>query len=386
MLGIIIGIAAIITIFSIIQGNTEQLKKQMSGGNNNTIMVKFDSKKNLNGSFGKNDQGKKPAFVPEISEQQLQKIAQLPGYKNAAPVYQTYGNIAQKDKNIQGEIIATTENYLKMNGYIVSAGSLLTQSEWKHPSQRMMMEEAVYRRFFPNNDGIGKKLELNGIPFEVAGVVKKQEPENNAEWMGDGNKVFIPEKSWRIVNKSLNPEPAVQVQGTTADLLKDLALQTGAILAANLPASDYTYGAENLAQYEKSLEETNKSQMYLLIGVASISLLVGGVGVMNIMLVSVTERTREIGIKKALGARRRLILKQFLIEASLLTLIGGVMGVIIGIVAGKIATTLMGYPYLISWVSVVASLLFSVMIGMIFGMMPALKASKLSPIEALRYE
>ncbi|HGO1053421.1 TPA: ABC transporter permease, partial [Streptococcus pyogenes] len=136
----------------------------------------------------------------------------------------------------------------------------------------------------------------------------------------------------------------------------------------------------------RQLDNLNKSNFVLLAGIASISLIVGGIGVMNIMLVSVTERTREIGIKKALGARRKLILKQFLIEAVILTLLGGVIGVISGMVSGLIITRSLEYPYILSLFSVVLSLAFCCIIGIVFGLLPAIKASKLDPIEALRFE
>jgi putative ABC transport system permease protein len=130
----------------------------------------------------------------------------------------------------------------------------------------------------------------------------------------------------------------------------------------------------------------NQSSFILLSGIASISLLVGGIGVMNIMLVSVTERTKEIGIKKALGARRKVILKQFLVEAVVLTLIGGILGILIGLLSGYIITQSLDFPYIVSTLSIIVSLVFCSLMGVIFGLLPAMKASKLNPIEALRFE
>lgn len=386
MLGIIIGIAAIITIFSVIQGNTEQLKKQMTGGGNHTIMVKYDSKKNLSGHVQGNNEARKPDFIPQIKPEQLEKIAQLPGYKNAAPVYQLNQSVAYKGRTNQAEILATTAQYLEMNQYSLVKGRMLSQYEWQHSSQAVLLEKPFFEKLFPQKDGIGKTIEIRGIPFLVIGAVEKKNQEQSAMWGEMSDRIFLPVGSWALVSKELDPEPSVQIQGINADVLKSLAPKAAHILAVGLPESDYTYGTQNLAEFEKSLEETSRSQMYLLVGVASISLLVGGVGIMNIMLVSVTERTREIGIKKALGARRRLILKQFLIESSFLTLLGGIVGVVIGIIAGKVLTGMLMYPFIISWAAILFSLLFSIIIGMIFGMMPAVKASKLNPIEALRYE
>ena len=142
----------------------------------------------------------------------------------------------------------------------------------------------------------------------------------------------------------------------------------------------------NLIEFARELERMNQSSFILLSGVASISLLVGGIGVMNIMLVSVTERTNEIGIKKALGARRKVILKQFLVEAVVLTLIGGILGILIGLLSGYIITQSLDFPYIVSALSIIVSLVFCSLMGVIFGLLPAMKASKLNPIEALRFE
>ena len=203
---------------------------------------------------------------------------------------------------------------------------------------------------------------------------------------GENGKAYVPLTQWPKVAGEINPTPAVIVQGEDTDGLKPAAEKVAMLLNGFIPQSDYVFGIMNLEDFEKQMDEFNRSEFYLLAGIASISLLVGGIGVMNIMLVSVTERTREIGVKKALGARRKVILLQFLTESVTLTFIGGITGILFGLIAGKGITSALNYPYMVSWLAIIGSMAFCSIIGIVFGLMPAIKASKLDPIEALRYD
>lgn len=261
-------------------------------------------------------------------------------------------------------------------------------NDYNNKQQTVVLEESLYNTLFKNKNGIGSFIEIKGLPYKVVGVVKQKESQSTGMFSMGGNslKAFTSYLNWSKYMGTLNPIPTVMVKTEEADNLQETAQALADKLNKQLPKSDYLFGIYNSNDIEQKVDAYAKSQFQLLGGIASISLLVGGIGVMNIMLVSVTERTREIGIKKALGARRKTILQQFLLESTVLTIVGGLLGIVFGLIGSKIATNILNYPYYISMIAILGSLLFSIVIGLIFGLLPAMKASKLDPIEALRYE
>ncbi|CAD5897971.1 putative ABC transporter (ATP-binding protein) [Carnobacterium maltaromaticum] len=398
MLGVIIGIAAIISIFSIIEGNTANMKKQIMGGPNNTMNVDFGPASQFSGSMGMGGNGneKKPNYLPIFTAEQMGQVRQTPGIKNASLTYQKSASIFRGSKSVNSEIKAMDKNYFDMLPQKLTAGRFFTETDYKGQNQVVVLDKTAYENLFPEEDGIGKIVELNGTPFKVIGVVEDPEANNEissgggmmtmAMGGGENGKAYVPLTQWPKVAGEINPTPAVIVQGEDTDGLKPAAEKVAMLLNGFIPQSDYVFGIMNLEDFEKQMDEFNRSEFYLLAGIASISLLVGGIGVMNIMLVSVTERTREIGVKKALGARRKVILLQFLTESVTLTFIGGITGILFGLIAGKGITSALNYPYMVSWLAIIGSMAFCSIIGIVFGLMPAIKASKLDPIEALRYD
>lgn len=396
MLGVIIGIAAIISIFSIIEGNTANMKKQLMGGPNNTISVDFGPKSQFSGGMGGgNGDETKPNYLPVFTLEQMEQVRQTPGIKNASLTYQKSASIFRGSNSISSEIMAMDQNYFAMLPQKLIAGRAFTETDYTGQRQVALLDKIAYDALFPENDGIGKIVEMNGTPFKVVGVV--EDPEANKDEAsggmiamsfggGSNGKAYVPMTQWPKVSGEINPTPAVTIQGKNQDELKPAAEKAATILNSFVPKSDYIFGMMNLEDFEKQLAEFNRSKFYLLAGIASISLLVGGIGVMNIMLVSVTERTREIGVKKALGARRKVILLQFLTESVTLTFVGGIAGILFGLIAGKAITSVLGYPYMVSWLAILGSMVFCSIIGIVFGLLPAINASKLDPIEALRYD
>lgn len=400
MLGVIIGIAAIISIFSIIEGNTANMKKQIMGGPNNTLNIEFGPKSQFAGGMmmggSENGNEKKPSYLPVFAAEQMNQVRQIPGIKNASLTYQKSAAIFRGPKSISSEIKAIDQNYFTMLPQKLVAGREFTETDYTGKKQVALLDKIAYETLFPENDGIGKIVELNGTPFKVIGVIEG--PEANQDTSsgggmtimafggGSNGKAYVPLTQWPKVSGEINPTPAVTVQGENTDELKLAAEKAALVLNRFVPQSDSIFGIMNLDEFEKQMTEFNRSEFYLLAGIASISLLVGGIGVMNIMLVSVTERTREIGVKKALGARRKVILLQFLTESVTLTFIGGITGILVGLIAGKVITSVLNYPYMVSWLAILGSMAFCSIIGIVFGLTPAIKASKLDPIEALRYD
>ncbi|MBO0461780.1 MULTISPECIES: ABC transporter permease [Enterococcus] len=389
MLGVIIGIAAIISIFSIIGGNTEKMKREMIGGNNNTMNIQYDRKsafqQNLmSGGILSDKEEKKPLYFPFLGEEVLKQINEIPEVLASGLSYQKDGKIYRKAKGTDAKVSAVTSSVEELEQLNFIKGEGFGSQAFKENQQVIFLENELYDELFPNEEGIGQFVEVNGVPFKVQGVFKLDP--NSSNIFSFEKRAYVPLQQAHKLSDELDIVPLVTIQTNHTDQLQTASEKAAEILNQQIPPSDYEYGIMNLSEFARELERMNQSSFILLTGIASISLLVGGIGVMNIMLVSVTERTKEIGIKKALGARRKTILKQFLVEAVVLTLIGGVLGVLIGLLSGYAITQSLDYPYIVSALSIVGSLIFSSMMGIIFGLLPAMKASKLNPIEALRFE
>lgn len=383
MLGVIIGIAAIIAIFGIIEGNTANMKKNILGGSNNTIELEFGPLSQFSPADSDGKEEQKPNYIPIFSKQEMDQIRNAPNVKNASLSFEKRTSIFRENNSVNEKVRAITPEYFQLFPQKVIAGRFFEASDYNEGNQVALLTKSSYKNLFPNEDGIGQIIEINGAPFQVIGIVEDEKVTNTYE---ENRDVYVPLDTWPLISEGINPTPKVIVQATDSDNLKSAAANAAKLLNNWIPTSDYIFGLMDYSSFEKSMEEMNQSQFVLLAGIASISLLVGGIGVMNIMLVSVTERTREIGVKKALGARRKIILTQFLVESVTLTVLGGFLGVSIGLIIAKILTTIFGFPYIISWLAILGSLGFCMIIGIVFGLMPAIKASKLDPIEALRYE
>ncbi|MEB8401706.1 MULTISPECIES: ABC transporter permease [Enterococcus] len=389
MLGVIIGIASIISIFSIIGGNTEKMKREMIGGNNNTMNIQYDRKSSFqqnimsDGLLSANEE-KKPLYFPFLDEEVLKKINEIPEVLLSGLSYQKDGKIYRKAKGSDTKVSAVTSSVANLEQLNFIKGEGFDSQAFKEQQQAIFLEDSLYDELFPNEEGIGQFVEVNGVPFKVQGVFALDP--NSSNIFSFEKRAYVPLQQAHKLSDELDIVPLITIQTNNTDQLQDAAEKAAEILNRQVPPSDYEYGVMNLIEFARELERMNQSSFILLSGVASISLLVGGIGVMNIMLVSVTERTNEIGIKKALGARRKVILKQFLVEAVVLTLIGGILGILIGLLSGYIITQSLDFPYIVSALSIIVSLVFCSLMGVIFGLLPAMKASKLNPIEALRFE
>ncbi len=418
MLGIIIGIAAIIAIVSTIEGTNMQIKNNLIGAGSNTVNIQLMQGDYPVSQYG-GDGNMTGDSVRMITDQYKQRILDLKEV-DACTLYRSRENVSgvyYLDKMMESSVIYGIDaDYLGILGYEIAEGIPFTESQYTDFSKVVLVDSTVERGFFQGENPVGKIIEIRGEPFTVIGVVAKRsgfEPTINSVedyYMYNrtsSGQIFMPINSWCIpfrydepqdcVIKAVNTDSMTAAGKKAADILNENVRKTS---QAENPAGeeesmemgmfgggrDFEYKSESLLEQAKQLQDLSKSTNSMLIWIASISLLVGGIGVMNIMLVSVTERTREIGLKKALGARKRRILAQFLTEASVLTSIGGLIGVICGIGLSKIVASLAQVPVSISTKAIAVSVIFSMAVGIVFGLIPSIKAANLSPIDALRYE
>ena len=395
MLGIIIGIASIISIVSTIRGTSEMLKQNLIGAGNNAVTVNLNDGDSVYDVAWGDTSKKTPILTDEIKE----KVKNLDNVENASFFYsRTYADgIYYDDSSLQGgKIYGVDSEYLNTCGYIIQNGRGFVDKDFSEYRKVVLLDNNAVNSMFGEENPLGKTIEIKGEPFTVVGVYTNSstyEPTiNSIEDYYTYNQdmsgtVLIPNSSWPIIYKYDEPENAV-VRAKNTDAMSKVGQKTAETLNAAITDSNskLKYKAVDLLERAQQQQELSESTNRQLIWIASIALLVGGIGVMNIMLVSVTERTSEIGLKKAIGARKNRILFQFLTEAAVLTSLGGVIGVIVGLILSKIISKVASIPVAISVPAIVISVVFSMVIGIVFGLLPSVKAANLNPIDALRSE
>lgn len=397
MLGIIIGIASIISIVSTIQGTNEQIKENLLGAGNNTVDVKV-----YQGDWAYEfaDYNPAPQGIPVISEEVRQEIKDLDEVEEVA-LYnsRSYAEaVYYKDKNLQGAyVLGVDNNYFSVCGYTVRSGRQFIEEDFTKFHKVAILDQTAASSLFQEESPLGKTIEIGGEPFTVIGVAQKKEEfepvinsmEDYEMYLGEqaSGIVYLPSADWSIVYKYDEPQNVV-VKAVSVDDMAKAGKKTADILNQylNVSSDDIKYKSTNVLEQAKEQQDLSKATNVQLIWIASISLLVGGIGVMNIMLVTVTERTSEIGLKKAIGAKKKKILGQFLTEAAVLTSMGGIIGVVAGIIMSEAISRMADIPVAISIPAIIVSVLFSMLIGIIFGLLPSIKAANLNPIDALRHE
>ena len=395
MLGIIIGIAAIITIVSTIKGTNEQIKENLIGAGNNVVTIEL----NQNGNQYDLSWNPLPDQVRVITEDTRKELEQIPGAEQASLYYKrSYSDgLFFRDTAFNGNLIGVDQNYFSVYGMQVRSGRGFTEKDYSQYRKVALVDSTAAESLFNGVDPVGQCLEFGTEVFTVVGIIGPREeftPTINSFndyylYANDGSgTVYFPSSVWPTLYQFDEPQSAaIKVRNTDvmASVGKDAAdlLTSSQIIGTD---TGFDYRSADMLEQAQQLQNMSKSTNTQLVWIASISLLVGGIGVMNIMLVSVTERTSEIGLKKALGAKKKRILLQFLTEAAVLTSMGGILGVATGIGLAEMLSHIMGTPVAISVPACVIAVAFSMVIGVVFGLVPAMKASKLNPIEALRRE
>lgn len=395
MLGIIIGIASIISIVSTIKGTNEQIKKNLIGSGNNTVEVTLmDSGMEIDFDYGD-----VPGTIPVLNEEMREKILEIDKAEDAAfyNVREIYEGIYYQNQGLtSGRIYGTNNDYFTTCGYRLKSGRLFVEADYKEFRKVAVIETETARNLFQGKNPVGKTIEIKGEPFTVIGLVEMSgntelvinSPEDYYNYMTESSGgIFITDAAWPIVYRYDEPQNVI-VRAASTDDLNEVGTAVAKLLTTNIgsDSSTITYKASDALDRAQEMQDLSSATNSQLIWIASISLLVGGIGVMNIMLVSVTERTSEIGLKKAIGARNETILYQFLTEAVVITSLGGLIGVISGIVLAEIISGMSGTPVAISIPAIIVAVLFSMLIGIVFGLLPSVKAANLNPIDALRHE
>ena len=395
MLGIIIGIASIIAISSTIMGTNEQIKQNLIGAGNNTVTIKL-----YQGDYEMQlEYEQVPEGVPILDASILKEIREISEVEDAALFYKrnAWQAVYHGETGLsQGTILGVDENYMDVYGYQLRAGRSFVPEDFSEYRKVALIDKSASDTLFLGQNPIGQTVEIKGEPYIIVGEIAQSAAfapvintidEYYTYMDSSGGKVLIPIGTWPVIYKYDEPISLV-VRARNTEAMTEAGKKAAAILNGRFTkdTGEVKYASDDLLERAKQLQELSSATNRQLIWIASISLLVGGIGVMNIMLVSVTERTREIGLKKALGARRRVISLQFLTEAGVLTCIGGVLGVIVGVALAFIVSKISQVPIFISGYIIVAAVVFSFVVGLFFGAVPAYQASKLNPIEALRHE
>ena len=393
MLGIVIGIAAIITIVSTIKGTNEQIKENLIGSGNNVVNINLSA----DGTSLLLEYESLPEGVSVISEEEMDTVRSLEHVLDATAYRsRTYaGDTYYKNTAYSGSLYGIDAHYFSTNCYKLVGGRDFVPSDFSSFRKVVIIEQHVTGELFEGEDPIGKTLEIGTEPFTVIGVVQKsvrQKPtietyEDYYTYMSDsGSKIFIPSQCWDIIYRYDEPQN-VSVRTDSTDYMTSAGKAAAdELTGAVITNKNYKYLADDLLEQAAELQSLSSSTNSQLIWIAGISLLVGGIGVMNIMLVSVTERTKEIGLKMAIGANAGSIRLQFLTEAAVLTLFGGILGVFAGIGLAQLLSHIMGIAVAISVPACSIAVVFSMLMGIVFGLAPAFKASRLNPIEALNRE
>ena len=393
MLGIIIGIAAIITIVSTIKGTNEQIKENLIGAGNNVVTVQL----NQGGYQYDLSWNDVPSGVRTITEDTRKELEQIDGADRVS-LY-TSRNYADQiyylNTQFNGNVLGIDENYLSVYGYQVKTGRGFTETDYTDFRKVALVDTTAVKTLFGGKNPVGEPIEMQGDVFTVVGVVALSDSfaptinSINDYWLyadTSSGTIYLPSGVWPTVYRFDEPQSVAIKVGNTDDMAAVGKTAADILTERQImnKDSDFDYRSQDMLEQAQQLQSMSESTNMQLVWIASISLIVGGIGVMNIMLVSVTERTSEIGLKKALGAKKRRIRMQFLTEAAVLTSLGGIIGVASGIGLAELISNMMQIPVSVSVPAILISVVFSTVIGIVFGLVPAVKAANLNPIEALR--
>ncbi|MTI68985.1 MAG: FtsX-like permease family protein [Firmicutes bacterium] len=366
MLGIIIGVSAVIILVALAQGTTQSVTESIESMGTNLITVTITGR----------------GTDTTLSYDEVMKFSEKEGVSGISPVVS--GNVTAKYGNNSTSVSleGVDSNYETVRNHSVQTGRFIKNLDVEYRNKIVILGTEVVDEIFNGINPVGKDLQINGTKFKVVGVLEKK-----GSSMGGSNdeKILTPISTAQRFLKSTGVKN-FYIQAKSSDEVEIVENQTEISLLKKFENDDDSYRIFNQSEMLSTMDDVTKNMTLMLGGIAAISLLVGGIGIMNIMLVSVTERTKEIGIRKAIGAKRKDILNQFLLESAVISGLGGIVGILTGIGGSSLLTVLVGLNTSISITILIISFGFSLVVGVFFGMYPANKASKLEPVDALRFE
>jgi len=382
MLGIIIGVGAVIAMVSIGSGAKAQVEARIASLGQNVVQVESGSSRRGGVSMGFGSAGTLTVDDAEAIEREVA------GVTGVSPEVYSGGQITYGNLNWSTSARGVAPDYLSIRDWKIEDGQMFTEQDVKSGAKVALIGQSTLKQLFNDEDPIGKIVRIRSVPVKIIGTLG---PKGTSMYGGDQDDVLI--LPYTTVMKRLEGRYTtlrrVVLQTASADIMPQVQEQISALLRQRhriQNTNDDDFSVRTQMDIAEAATETSKTMTLLLASIAGVSLMVGGIGIMNIMLVSVTERTREIGIRMAVGAHAKDILTQFLIEAITLSSFGGLIGIATGIGTAKLLASKMNWPTLVSTDAIVIAFVFSAAVGIFFGYYPARKASQLDPIDALRYE
>lgn len=380
MLGIIIGVAAVIALVSIGNGVKQDIENSISSLGSNLLVV-------LPGAPRTPGARSSQGFMKSLKISDYEANAKLEGVKAASPMTNGSYVVIYQNKNWTTSVAGVNSNFQDVNNWTMTSGRFFSDKNVQNRERVAVVGQTVVKNLFADEDPVGKEIRVKNIPFRVIGVLKSKG--NGTMGNDQDDTVLIPYTTSMERVEGIDYLRRVYVVAKDDGGIDRLQADIENLLRVRHNIKDTNlddFNIQNMKSIMETVAQTTGTFTLFLGAVAAISLVVGGIGIMNIMLVSVTERTREIGVRKALGATYSVIVTQFLIEAVVISLMGGFIGIAFGIGASKVIGMVSGMSTIVSVPTIIMSFAFSMAIGLIFGIYPARKAAKLNPIDALHYE